>query len=83
MTKKELENKRIEAAIKKQPVSKIVDNLLVLVLVLNRETGKVLDVVSKPSICNNNLTVDNIVDKSFEDCIKFLDSMGYDIFKRK
>jgi hypothetical protein len=83
---KKIAQKQIDKAVKKQvtmPVRKPVQNLLVVTIVINRDTGKVLDIVSKPSICNNNLTVENIVDKSLEDCIKILDSMGYDVFKRK
>ena len=83
MTKKEIEKKRIETATKKKPVSKPVDNLLVLVLVLDRRTGKVVSFKECNSFSNNKVTVDNSVDNHLEDCIKFLDKQGYDAYRRK
>lgn len=56
---KNISNKLIESAVKK-PVKSLlnpVDNLLVLVLVINKDTGKVLDIVSKPSLINSLLEI--------------------------
>ncbi len=82
--RKRLEMEQIEQAQKKaENVRKPVDNLLVLTIVINRDTGKVLDIVSKPSVCNNNLTVNNSVENRFEKYVKYLDKAGYDVYERK
>ena len=78
-TRKSLENKRIEAATRSKPVSKPVDNLLCLVFTINRDTGKVLDVVSKPSICNKDVTGYPQQEITSGDAVTLLEKMGYTV----
>ena len=79
-----IEQSQIDAALKKQltaPVRKPVDNLLCLVFTINRDTGKVLDVVSKPSICNDNLTGYPQSSMNEHDMIITLRKRGYRVAK--
>lgn len=56
---KNLEEKQFQKALSKEVTGtcgQTVDNLLVLIVVLNKETGKILDVSTKPSILTDKLT---------------------------
>ena len=78
---KKMAQKQIDKAVKKQvtaPVRKPVDNLLVLVLVLDRRTGKVVSFKECNSVSNNKVTVDNSVENS----INILDAAGYDVVRK-
>ncbi len=78
------EKKQIEQAQKKaQIVRNSVDNLLVLTIVINRDTGKVLDIVSKPSVCNDNITGISQLKIPDSVVISCLEKRGYTVTKIK
>jgi len=62
MSNDDIEKKQIKAACEKssaKPVEKSLDstrNLLVFLLVIDGETGRILDVVRKPGFSNDNVT---------------------------
>ena len=78
---KEISDKIIRNAVKK-PVKSLlnpVDNLLVLVLVINRDTGRVLDIVSKPGLLTANFTGYPQSKNTVKEIISALRKKGYAI----
>lgn len=82
---KEISDKIIKTATKK-PVKSLlnpVENLLVFVVVINKDTGKVLDIVSKPSLIKTNFAGYTQISIEENDVISALRKAGYEVVKRK
>lgn len=78
MNRDKIEQSQINNAVKKP-----VDNLLLYVLVIDRQTMTIKDIVRKPGLCNKDLTDFPQFNATEEDMVSVLRLKGYTVEEPK